>query len=154
MSTRQIAFMIKSYDLVLVNGQLQSRNLRPNANLDFLKSYWDLIVEELERRVIPFQPLRPARVEDVDPWRHAVPGFERMAEAEALLATWRKRGLKAQVESGSSIKGVDLTNARTFLAPAYLKPELLWLLREEHSNSAHSAAAGMRSAFLRPGGVA
>lgn len=135
MTNPKVNFIIRTLRLRLENGALLADG-RPLSAQDAarIESDRNAIVEELAARVVPFPPRRGRSgktVEDVDPWRHAGPGINRMHLALSILADWRAKGFKIRVEPGKPIRASDLYNAKTHVAPSRIKPELLWLLAAE-----------------------
>lgn len=131
--TARTNLLIKIYRFALEDGRLCARGQRTRIEDLVTPQEREAIAEELERRVVPFQPCHGGGQPDLDPWRHALPGLERMTEARMLLAQWRKKYFPVRVVQGASVMASDPYNAQTYAAPFYLKMELLWLLREEVS---------------------
>lgn len=131
MTSSEVAFLITNYRLSLIRGRLHSFGSTITEPLEtMLRSHREAIVEALQARVVPMVVAdRPGH--DLDPWRHAVPGLERMLVARAKLEQWTAEGRNPAVRWEPSVAIVDGETGAPLLPPSWMLPELLWLLKED-----------------------
>lgn len=131
MTSSDVAFLIMNYRLSLVRGRLHSFGSTITEPMEtMLRSHREAIVEALQARVVSMVVAdRPGH--DLDPWRHAVPGLERMLVARTKLEQWTAEGRAPAVRWEPSVAIVDGETGAPLLPPSWMLPELLWLLKEE-----------------------
>lgn len=152
MSSDPVSRLIRLHKLVLkpvANGYCiaQSEKAFRDPGLESkIAEHREAITEELLRRVIPLQPLRISTVEDIDPWRHASAGLDRMSHAAALLKRWKADGYRPRVSWGPPIQIVDETDSEVLHVPSYLLIEVLWLLKDPPTVAHTCWSSGVRPA--------
>lgn len=154
MNQEDIDFLIENYKLTLLGGRLCAFDavitepleslLRPNR-----EAIVAAIVQALSSRVTKFHSASGPGRGDQDPWRHTLPGLQRMAMAEAVLRQWQTAGLCPRVVWSPHVE-VQSLDGRRLLHPTGCLPELLWLFSLEGSTD----WCGQRLPSQSSGGVA